>query len=580
MKKTTSFLVLILLVSAYSNAQTTPVLNIETGMHTLVSRRIASDAAGKYLLTCSDDKTARLWDTENGDLLKTFRIPVTNETGKLYACSISPDGKMIALGGETDYETKGSYSVYILNAQTAEITYTINELTAAINDLSFSLDGKYLAVGFWGEKGINIYNTETWTLKKNLSGYNGTVHCMRFNPATKEFASLSYDGMLRLYDKTFNLINSTDCNEDKGPISIAYNEKGNLLAVAYNQNIAAEVRDAGSLNLLYNTPIDDIERFNGKILQFCFSKTGDILSGGGDFHGVRRGDGYYEVRTWQNYGKTFYKDNALFSGSINGMIALPKNRIAVVTDHPEVAVMNDTGTIVWRNCTEKLSDIKESDFRINDTGNEIAIEITGNVSAIKFNISDRDLSYISPEKTLLQQPSKDKAGTTVTNNWGNIDKPVINGNKLLYYFGSYEVSKCADVSNDGKTVCIGTNRALYLFTKDGDQLWKIPLTINIQAINISGNSKVIAAAFNDGTIKWFSMKNGKELLTLFLNADKTQWVLFTPAGYYDTSPGSESYLGWYIDNGPDKAPTFNPASTFRKEYRRPDIIDKVLKNEL
>ena len=580
MKKTTSFITFILLLaSIYSIAQTTPQLILETGMHTLVPRRIASDSEGKLLLTCSDDKTARLWDAENGNLLKTFRIPISNETGKLYACSISPGGKIIALGGETDYETKGSYSVYILNTQTAEINYTITDLPAAINDVSFSLDGKYLAVGFWGEEGVNIYDTETWSLKQHLADYKGTVHCMRFNPVTKEFATLSYDGMLRVYDKAFNLINSTDCDEEKGPISIAYNEKGNLLAVAYSQSTVIEVRDASKLTILYNPTTNQSWGYNAKISQLCFSKKGDFLTGAGDLKGYSSGDGYYKIRTWEQNGKTTFKDKTLFSGFVYGLIALPKNRIAVVTDHPEVAVVNDSGTIVWRNCTEKINDIYESYFKINETGNEISIQVIQNVSDLKFNIANRNVSYISPEKSSLQEPSNHNAGTTVTNHWGHIDKPIINENKLLYYFGSYEVCQCADVSNDGKTVCIGTSRGLYLFSKDGDLLWKIPLSLNVDAVNISGNGKVVATALKDGTIKWYSMKNGKELLTLFLNADKTQWVLFTPTGYYDTSPGSESYLGWYIDNGPDKAPGFNPASTFRKEYRRPDVINRILSSE-
>ena len=38
-----------------------PLLRIEAGMHTATIRRIATDAAGRVALTCSDDKTARLW---------------------------------------------------------------------------------------------------------------------------------------------------------------------------------------------------------------------------------------------------------------------------------------------------------------------------------------------------------------------------------------------------------------------------------------------------------------------------------------------------------------------------------------
>jgi hypothetical protein len=39
-----------------------PYLRIETGMYTAVVRRIDTDATGRFLVTASNDKTARVWD--------------------------------------------------------------------------------------------------------------------------------------------------------------------------------------------------------------------------------------------------------------------------------------------------------------------------------------------------------------------------------------------------------------------------------------------------------------------------------------------------------------------------------------
>src|SRR5262245_36161251 len=58
-----------------------PVLRIETGMHTEDIIDLSVDARGRFLVTCSIDKTARVWDTATGRLLRVLRPPL----GKNYA---------------------------------------------------------------------------------------------------------------------------------------------------------------------------------------------------------------------------------------------------------------------------------------------------------------------------------------------------------------------------------------------------------------------------------------------------------------------------------------------------------------
>jgi WD40 repeat protein len=44
-----------------------PILRIETGMHTSVIRHLDVDHAGKFLVTASEDKTARVWELATGN---------------------------------------------------------------------------------------------------------------------------------------------------------------------------------------------------------------------------------------------------------------------------------------------------------------------------------------------------------------------------------------------------------------------------------------------------------------------------------------------------------------------------------
>jgi hypothetical protein len=71
------------------------------------------------------------------------------------------------------------------------------------------------------------------------------------------------------------------------------------------------------------------------------------------------------------------------------------------------------------------------------------------------------------------------------------------------------------------------------------------------------------------------MEDGKELLAFFPHKDKKRWVIWTPKGYYDASPGGEDLIGWHINNRKDKEADFFPVSRFRDRFYRPDIIAKI-----
>ena len=65
------------------------------------------------------------------------------------------------------------------------------------------------------------------------------------------------------------------------------------------------------------------------------------------------------------------------------------------------------------------------------------------------------------------------------------------------------------------------------------------------------------------------------LLSLFVTTDG-EWVLWTPQGYYDASPGGDRLIGWHVNQGRDRAAKFYLAHQFRKRFYRPDVIDRVL----
>lgn len=59
--------------------------------------------------------------------------------------------------------------------------------------------------------------------------------------------------------------------------------------------------------------------------------------------------------------------------------------------------------------------------------------------------------------------------------------------------------------------------------------------------------------------------------------DDGEWIVWTPQGYYDASPGGDRLVGWHLNQGRTRAAKFFLAEQFRKLMYRPDIIDRVLR---
>jgi WD40 repeat protein len=149
-----SLIIILLLVTPLLAAEPPkePILRIESGMHTAMIRRIATDTSDRWLVTASDDKSLRVWELPAGRLIRTIRPPIgEGDEGKLDSVALSPDGATIACGGWTQYNNAQSslandgYTIYLFNRASGNLTTRITGLPTRITHLTFSLDGRYLA---------------------------------------------------------------------------------------------------------------------------------------------------------------------------------------------------------------------------------------------------------------------------------------------------------------------------------------------------------------------------------------------------------------------------------------------------
>jgi hypothetical protein len=135
-----------------------------------------------------------------------------------------------------------------------------------------------------------------------------------------------------------------------------------------------------------------------------------------------------------------------------------------------------------------------------------------------------------------------------------------------------ERSRSLSIHPDGKSFVLGTVWYLRALGANGQSLWQVSGPGTAWAVNITGDGRRVVAAYDDGTIRWYRMDDGRELLALFVLKDMQNWVAWTPEGFYGATPGAFGVLQWQINRGFDTAPDTVPVSAIprlRREGKGP-----------
>lgn len=136
-----------------------------------------------------------------------------------------------------------------------------------------------------------------------------------------------------------------------------------------------------------------------------------------------------------------------------------------------------------------------------------------------------------------------------------------------------------DISRDERIFFMKDDESSVLSAtwENGKTLWKNTDYFLLRSIKLSDDQQTIAVALKDYSLDLLYAGNGKKYLSMVIDTASGEWVVWTPAGYYDCSPGGERLIGWSVSRGNDSLPTFFPAARFRNQFFRPDVIDSVLK---
>jgi hypothetical protein len=140
---------------------------------------------------------------------------------------------------------------------------------------------------------------------------------------------------------------------------------------------------------------------------------------------------------------------------------------------------------------------------------------------------------------------------------------------------THEIARTVAIHTGIKRFVLGADWSLRAFDSEAIELWRRDVPGVVWAVNISGDGRLVVAAYGDGTIRWHRMEDGLELLAFFPLSDGENWVAWTPEGVYAATPGARGILRWHVNRGWDAAADAIPVSQIPETYR-PDVIPHVL----
>jgi WD40 repeat protein len=583
--------------SAYSIA---PIPRIEISMHSEEIRALAVSGDGKYILTASVDKTARLWRANDGHLERIIRLPfdgghdqVRTHEGKLYAAAFSPDGRWALLAGYTiaSYAKKAPFFFFAVDlratdaAGAPQLRYGgVADLPTAVQTMAMSSDGSFIAVCLTGSAGLLVFDWSTVlegkpkAMARDVLEADDACYGVDFSPQN-DLAISTRRGAIRLYRHQTNFskpeVIVTGIPRPKHP---RFSPDGNSLAFGSDtspQFGLIDLRTSSDRRVLVRHADKDAN-IRG-FFSVEWSGIGEFVVVGGETRDTKQGVLY-------RYGQQGRGGEERLSTSarrIDDMRRLPDGSVAFVGAAPEIGVVDRGGKMRWRQRADTIAlSPDRAELRVSEDGSEILFKASDDVSSwLAFDTRatpDGSLRMVGAPEPRFPMPQRQstKVHFEVTD-----DREGVSVNDKRVALLPEERVLDHLVSSNPTVSYIGTSWFIRQVDATGQSRWAAAVSAEVDAIALSKDETLIVAALTDGTIRWFRTDDGVEVFALLALRNGTDWVGWIPSGYYVSSPAGDNFIGWHINRplGPGQYDVdFYRAVQFDRVLYRPDIVRSFL----
>jgi WD40 repeat protein len=581
-------LVLVLLHTVVAHAQAEqPRLLIDAGGHTDKIKKVMFTHDGRHLVSAGYDKVVRVWDTQEGKIERTIRGEIGDgPVGMIYAAALSPNDRYLAVGGWLPPAPQAS-PIRLHDFPTGKVVALLEGHKSVILDLAFSPDGRRLASAS-ADKTVIIWDTEKRSAIHHLQGHKEPVRAVAFSTDGNRLISGSEDHTVRLWDAGRGMLMQMLEGHEDVVTAVAFSPDGHYIASGSNDK-TVRLWDAKTGAFLKVLGLQE-----SGITSLSFSHDGQHLLTCADW-----GSGYVCTLFSVPSGKVATvrrHNNIVLATAIS-----PDGKTAATAggDNDEIYLWSTVtgqlihklagqGQIVWSVgfARDGRSIAYGNQFDLNSPGH-----LLGPLQRVIFLDQDVDLTPGSKLREADQQAysrALDRQGdyelrTRDGPNGYQSVLQVIRAGRVLYEIPRDSTSGSRHFSytlthNTQYIVSGGSGGVLVLYRADTGEVVRrfVGHTGEVLAVAVSPDDRTLVSGSNDRTVRLWDMESGKNLLSFFVSADE-EWIAWTPEGYYKSSLHGDKYIGWYLNQGLDKAAEYYTAERFQKTFYQPAVVVNYLR---
>jgi hypothetical protein len=159
---------------------------LEGHSHSVSSVNSSSD--GSRIASGSDDHAVRIWDSVSGEVLHTLE----GHTYSVNSVAFSPDGLRIVSGSD-------DHTIRVWDVVSGEVLHTMAGHTDKVKSAAFSSDGSRIVSGS-RDKSVRIWNAISGVVLRTLKGHTGQVNSVAFSLDASHVVSGSNDETVLIWD--------------------------------------------------------------------------------------------------------------------------------------------------------------------------------------------------------------------------------------------------------------------------------------------------------------------------------------------------------------------------------------------
>jgi WD40 repeat protein len=465
--------------------------------HTSAVNSVAFSPDGKYILTGSDDNTAKLWQLD-GREVRTFY----GHKNRVQAVAFSPDGRQV-LTGSRDSTAK----LWTLAGQEVR---TFSGHTNYVEAVAFSPDGRQVLTG------SGDHTAKLWTLEgqeiRTFSGHTSYIEAVAFSPDGRQVLTGSYDQTAKLWTLDGQKVR-TFSGHTFFVSAVAFSPDGRQVLTGSRDKTAKLWTLDGQEVCTFSGHTDDV-------FAVAFSPDGrQVLTGSGDKTAKLWTLDGQEVRTFSGHKSNIF--TVAFSPNGHQVLTGSVDKTAKLwtLDGKEVRTFSGHSDIV-------------SAVAFSPNGRQV-LTGSGDHTAKLWTFDGQEVHTFSGHSDVVSAVAFSPDGHQVlTGSWDKTAKLwTLDGKEVRTFSGHSDIVTAVSFSPDGRQVLTGSwDKTAKLWAFDGHKARTFSgHTGDVYAVAFSPDGQQVLAGSGDHTAKLWTL-NGHEVRTFSGHTNDVYAVAFSPDG--------------------------------------------------